>query len=189
MQTTTLVILVFLAVVLVIAGLAVLSYNSLISLKNKVKEGKSDIDVQLKRRYDLIPNLVETVKGAANFESSTLEKVIQARNQAVAISGISKEKAEAENALSGALRQLFALSENYPQLRANENYMQLQEELVNTEDRILASRRFYNQVVSDYNTTQDQFPTLLFKGLAGAKPEPFFEIENPAERENVKVQF
>ena len=185
-MTTTIIILVL---VIVVAIIAVSAYNKLISLKVKVQEGKSDIDVQLKRRYDLIPNLVETVKGAANFESGTLEKVIKARQTAIDISGLTKEKMEAENMLSGTLRQLFALSESYPQLRSNENYMQLQEELVNTEDRILAARRFYNQVVSDYNATQDQFPTILFKSLAGAKPEIFFEVENPEERKNVQVKF
>jgi LemA protein len=189
MATTSIILIIILVLVIVVVITAIMAYNQLVGLKNKVKEGKSDIDVQLKRRYDLIPNLVETVKGASNFESETLEKVIQARNQAIGVSGISPEKAQAENALSGALRQLFALSENYPQLKANESYLQLQEELVNTEDRILASRRFYNQVVADYNTIQDQFPTLLFKSLASASPEPFFEIENAAERENIKVQF
>ena len=189
MRSTSFILVILLVLVIIVVFVAIGAYNRLINLKNKVKEGKSDIDVQLKRRYDLIPNLVETVKGAANFESGTLEKVIQARNQALAIGGVGPDKAEAENMLSGALRQLFALSENYPQLRGNESYMQLQEELVNTEDRILASRRFYNQVVADYNTVQDQFPTVLFKGLAAASPEPFFEIANQVERENVKVQF
>jgi len=181
--------LIFLSVIVIIIVIAISSYNTLIRLKTKVKEGRSDIDVQLKRRYDLIPNLVETVKGAANFESSTLENVVKARQQAIDISGLSKEKMAAENQLSGALRQLFALSESYPQLRSNENYMQLQEELVNTEDRILAARRFYNQVVSDYNIIQDQFPTVLFKGLASATPEEFFEVDSPEERKNVQVKF
>jgi LemA protein len=189
---TPLLIIVIIAIVAVlgIAGLAISSYNSLINLKNKVREGASDIDVQLKRRYDLIPNLIETVKGAKTFEQETLEKVIKARQQAIDISGLSQEKIAAENMLSGALRQLFALSESYPDLKSNQNFMQLQEELTNTEDRIVASRRFYNQVVADYNTTQDQFPTLLFKGLAGAKQESFFELENPEEeRKTPKVQF
>jgi LemA protein len=177
-------------IVLVVIAIAVSSYNRLIDLKNKVREGASDIDVQLKRRYDLIPNLVETVKGAKNFESDTLEKVIKARQQAIDLSGLSKEKVAAENMLSGALRQLFALSESYPDLKSNQNFSQLQEELTNTEDRILASRRFYNQVVSDYNTVQDQFPTVIFKGLAGAKPEVFFELENPTqERKNPEIKF
>ncbi len=170
--------------------MAVMAYNNLTGLQQKVKEAASDIDVQLKRRYDLIPNLVESVKGSANFEKSTLENVIKARQQAVDISGLGADKAAAENMLSGALRQLFALSESYPDLKSNQNFLALQEELTNTEDRILASRRFYNAVVSDYNTIQSQFPTLLFKGLANAKHEPFFELEDPeTERKNPKVQF
>ena len=181
---------IILAVLLVVIFLAIGAYNTLIGLKNKVRESASDIDVQLKRRYDLIPNLIETVKGAKAFESETLEKVIKARQQAIDVTGLGKDKAEAENILSGTLRQLFALSESYPDLKSNQNFSQLQDELTNTEDRILASRRFYNNTVSDYNTIQDQFPTLIFKGLAGAKPEPFFELENPQEeRKNVKVQF
>ena len=181
---------IILAVLLVVIFLAIGAYNTLIGLKNKVRESASDIDVQLKRRYDLIPNLIETVKGAKAFESETLEKVIKARQQAIDVTGLGKDKAEAENVLSGTLRQLFALSESYPDLKSNQNFSQLQDELTNTEDRILASRRFYNNTVSDYNTIQDQFPTLIFKGLAGAKPEPFFELENPQEeRKNVKVQF
>ena len=178
------------ALIVVVGFYAIGTYNRLIGLKNKVQEAASDIDVQLKRRHDLIPNLVETVKGSKNFEAETLERVIQARNQAVSISGLGEAKAVAENQLSGALRQLFALSESYPDLKSNENFLSLQEELTNTEDRILASRRFYNQVVSDYNTVQDQFPALLFKGLAKAQPAPFFELENPeVERKNVEVKF
>jgi LemA protein len=183
-------IIIFIVVLIVIAIYAVSVYNSLILLKTRVKEASSDIDVQLKRRYDLIPNLVETVKGSKNFEAETLEKVVKARQQAIDISGLGKDKAAAENMLSGALRQLFALSESYPDLKSNQNFLALQEELTNTEDRILASRRFYNQVVTDYNTTQDQFPAMLFKSLAGATPSPFFELENPTEeRKNVSVKF
>ena len=189
MQSSTILI-VFLIVLVVVIILAISVYNSLIALKNRVREAASDIDVQLKRRYDLIPNLVETVKGSKNFETETLEKVVKARQQAIDISGLSKEKAAAENQLSGALRQLFALSESYPDLKSNQNFLALQEELTNTEDRILASRRFYNQVVTDYNTTQDQFPAMLFKSLASAQPAPFFELENPTEeRKNVTVKF
>ena len=181
---------VVIALIVAVGFYAITTYNRLVGLKNKVQEAASDIDVQLKRRHDLIPNLVETVKGSKNFEAETLERVIQARNQAVSISGLGEEKAVAENQLSGALRQLFALSESYPDLKSNENFLSLQEELTNTEDRILASRRFYNQVVSDYNTVQDQFPALLFKGLANAKPASFFELENPeVERKNVEVKF
>jgi LemA protein len=175
--------------VVLVVVLAISSYNRLIDLKNKVAEAEGDIDAQLKRRYDLIPNLIETVKGAKNFEQETLENVIKARQQAVDISGLSQEKAAAENMLSGALRQLFALSENYPDLKSNQNFLHLQEELTNTEDRILASRRFYNTVVADYNTVQDQFPTIIFKGLAGATHADQFELENPAEAKPPKVQF
>jgi LemA protein len=181
---------IFIGILAILALVAVSTYNTLITQKTRVREAASDIDVQLKRRYDLIPNLVETVKGSKNFESETLEKVIQARNQAVSISGLSQEKAVAENQLSGTLRQLFALSESYPDLKSNQNFLSLQSELANTEDRILSARRFYNQVVTDYNAGQDQFPAILFKGLAGAKHELFFELENPTEeRKNPKVSF
>ena len=180
---------IILAVVAVIVVYAISVYNRLIRLKVQVQEGASDIDVQLKRRYDLIPNLIETVKGAGKYESSTLEAVIKARQQAIDISGLTPEKLAAENQLTGTLRQLFALSESYPELKANQNYMHLQQELVNTEDRILAARRFYNSVVSDYNSYQDTFPPVLFKGLAGAKREAFFEVDSPEERQNVKVAF
>jgi LemA protein len=182
--------LIFIAIIVVLALVAISVYNSLISLKVRVQEAASDIDVQLKRRYDLIPNLVETVKGSKNFETETLEKVILARNSAMSVSGIGADKAAAENQLTGALGKLFALSESYPDLKSNENFLALQGELTNTEDRILASRRFYNQVVSDYNASQDQFPALLFKGLAGASHAEFFELENPTEeRKNIQVKF
>ena len=183
-------VIIFVVIAFVLGIVAITSYNGLINLKNKVKEAASDIDVQLKRRYDLIPNLVESVKGSANFESGTLEKVIQARQQAIDIRGLSKEKADAENMLSGSLRQLFAVSESYPNLRSSENFLKLQEELTNTEDRILAARRFYNQVVADYNTAQDSFPTMLFKSMAGASPVDFFELDNPVEeRKAPQVKF
>lgn len=179
-----------LAIFAVIALYAVMVYNKLINLRNKVREGASDIDVQLKRRHDLIPNLVSTVKGYKEFESGTLEKVIKARQQAVDLGdGLTEKKLAAENQLTGALRQLFALSENYPDLKANQSFLQLQEELTNTEDRILASRRFYNTVVADYNTYQTQFPAVLFRGLAGAKEEPFFELEDPTEKAVPEVKF
>jgi LemA protein len=183
-----------LGAVVLLAIVAIGAYNTLISLKQKVKEAFSDMDVQMKRRYDLIPNLVNTVKGAAKFESETLEKVIQARQQAVNIShegGVATpELLAAEKNLSGSLRQLFAVAESYPDLKSNANFLALQQELAVTEDKILSSRRFYNGVVSNYNASQDQFPTILFKGLAGAKQEPFFELENPTEeRKNVNVQF
>jgi LemA protein len=180
-------ILIPIAILVVLALVAVSSYNGLISLKQKVKEAASDIDVQLKRRYDLIPNLIETVKGSANFESETMQKVVQARQTAMGIQGLGSDKVEAENQLSQSMRSLFAVAESYPDLKSNANFLQLQNELTNTEDRILSSRRFYNQVVSDYNASQDQFPTLLFKGLAGATIQPFFELENPTEERKTPV--
>jgi LemA protein len=185
---TILIVLIVIVVLVVLVGVMV--YNTLIGMKVAVKEAFSDMDVQLKRRYDLIPNLVNTVKGAANFETSTLEKVIQARNQAVSIQGMSSEKMQAENQLSGALRQLFALSESYPDLKANASFMQLQQQLEITEDKILSSRRFYNSTVKSYNAYQMQFPAVLFRSIAGAKEELFFELENPTEeRKSVKVEF
>lgn len=187
----TLIYIILIAVVL-ITFLAVSAYNSLIGMKQKVKEAFSDMDVQMKRRYDLIPNLIATVKGAANFESSTLEKVIQARQQAVNVStsGDASQIMAAEAQMSGTLRQLFAVAESYPDLKSNQNFLSLQTELSVTEDKILSARRFYNGVVSNYNAMQDQIPTVFFKGLAGAKIEPYFELENPTEeRSNVKVEF
>lgn len=183
---------IFVAVIAIVVLIGVLAYNNLIGAKQRVKEAFSDMDVQMKRRYDLIPNLVSTVKGSANFESSTLEKVVQARQQAVNLSsgGNTQELLEAEKQLSGSLRQLFALAESYPDLKSNQNFLSLQQELAVTEDKILSSRRFYNGVVGSYNAMQDQVPTLFFKNLAGAKIEPFFEMENPTEeRKNVKVEF
>jgi LemA protein len=182
----------FLVVLVALVFFVISIYNRLVQFKVRVTEGASDIDVQLKRRYDLIPNLIETVKGSAKFEQETLQKVIAARQQAISIGSgdITAEKIAAENQLSGALRQLFALSESYPDLKSNQNYLQLQTELANTEDRILASRRFYNSVVSDYNAYQVQFPAVLFRSIAQAKEAPFFELENPTEeRKNVAVKF
>jgi LemA protein len=182
------VIILVILVVLILVGIS--SYNNLVGLKVKVREALSDIDVQFNRRYDLIPNLIETVKGSGKFESETLEKVISARNSAMSITGLGADKMAAENELSGTLKNLFALSESYPDLKTSQNYLQLQTELTNTEDRLLSARRFYNQVVSDYNTAQEVFPSLFFVGMAGAKKELFFELDNPEEmRKNIKVQF
>ena len=182
--------LIILLVILVIVGIyAVSVYNKLIRLKTQVQEGAADIDAQLKRRYDLIPNLVETVKAVTKFEKETMEAVVKARQQASGLSGITAERAEAEGALTQALGKLFAVAEAYPDLKSSQNFLQLQQELTNTEDRVLSGRRFYNTVVSDYNAYQDSFPALLFKGLASAKPAEFFEIQNAEEREPVKVAF
>lgn len=180
---------VLLVIVVILAIYAITVYNKLIRLKIQVQEGGADIDAQLKRRYDLIPNLVETVKAVTKFERETMEAVVKARQQAISMHGINAERAEAEGALTQALGKLFAVAEAYPDLKSSQNFLQLQQELTNTEDRVLSARRFYNTTVSDYNAYQDSFPALVFKGLASAKPAEFFEIKNEQEREPVKVQF
>ena len=173
-------------------GLIVIGmYNALIRLKNRVDEAWSDIDVQLKRRYDLIPNLVETVKGYAAHERETLEKVVQARNAAMAAQsgGDAKKQAEAENVLSSTLKSIFALAESYPNLKANENFLELQRELSDTENKIQASRRFYNGNVRDFNTKLQIFPTNIIGNMLGFKSREYFEITEEKERENVSVKF
>jgi LemA protein len=163
-------------------------YNSLVRLRQQVKNGWSQIDVQLKRRYDLIPNLVETVKGYAAHEKETLERVVQARNAAVSASGVA-EQGKAENMLTGALRQLFALSERYPDLKANQNFLALQEELSSTENRISFARQHYNDVAAKYNTRRLSFPANLFAASFGFGAEEYFEIEIAEQREAPKVSF
>jgi LemA protein len=165
------------AIVLWIIG----AYNRLISLKNQVVNAWKQIDVQLKRRHDLIPNLVNTVKGAMDFERGTLEAVIAARNKAVSATGVA-QVAKAEGELSQALGRFFALSENYPQLKATENVKQLQEELTSTENKIGFARQLYNDVATEFNTRQMQFPTNLVAGLAKAEPAELWEIEDAGER-------
>jgi len=182
-MSTSLIWIIILAIV--ILGIIVI-YNGLIRLKNQTQEAWSDIDVQLKRRYDLIPNLVETVKGYATHEKETLERVIQARNQAMQTSGAGK--AEAENALSSTLKSIFALSENYPDLKANQNFLELQRELTDTENKIQAARRFYNTNVRDYNTKLQVFPTNLIAGMLKFQAREFFQAAE-GERENVAVKF
>ena len=175
-------------VVLVVAGLALVGmYNGLITLKNRVDEAWSDIDVQLKRRYDLIPNLINTVKGYATHEKELFENVTKARTAAMS-AGTPGEKQEAENMLSGTLKSLFAVSENYPDLKANQNFLELQRELSDTEDKIQASRRFYNGNVRDFNTKIQVFPTNLLAGMLGFVAREFFAADE-AEKENVNVQF
>jgi len=168
-------------------------YNGLVRLKNIAKEAWAQIDVQLKRRHDLIPNLVETAKGYMKHEKETLERVIQARNAAVAATADpSKGPAAvgaAENMLTGALRQFFALSEAYPDLKANQNMLKLQEELTSTENRIAFSRQHYNDSVRRYNTKLEQVPTNVVKNFGDFPPMEFFELENAAEREAPKVSF
>lgn len=173
-----------LLVVVIVIGM----YNGLVRLKVQCDNAWSDIDVQLKRRYDLIPNLVETVKGYAAHEKGTLEGVVQARNSAMTATGPAA-KAQAEGMLTAALRQVFALAEAYPQLRAVESFNQLQQTLNQIEDSVQNARRYYNAVVRDLNTKILQFPTNLFAGMLGFKQREFFEISAPAEREAPKVSF
>ncbi|MCR4277632.1 MAG: LemA family protein [Candidatus Berkelbacteria bacterium] len=179
----------------IILGLVVLfllwliaTYNSLVTLKNRTDEAASDIDVQTKRRYDLIPNLVETVKGIAKQEQTVFIKVTEARTAAMAAQGMA-DKAEKENMLSDTLKSLFAVSENYPDLKSSQNYLQLQTELTDTEDKIQASRRFYNANVRDFNIKIEVFPTSIFAGMLGYAKREFFEVANQAEKEPVKVAF
>ena len=182
---------IILVVVVVIIAWAIGIYNTLVKMRNRVKEAWSDIDVQLKRRFNLIPNLVETVKGYASHEDKVFKEVTEARTRAMAAEkkGSAKESAQAENMLSGALKTLFAVAENYPELKANENFLELQRELSDTEDKIQASRRFYNGNVRDYNTKQEQFPTNMIASMFGFKLAEFFEIEDEAEKETPKVKF
>lgn len=162
-------------------------YNTLIRMRNQTDEAWSDIDVQLKRRYDLIPNLVETVKGYATHERELFEKVTEARTRAMGAQGAA-EKGQAENMLAGTLKSLFAVAENYPQLKANENFAKLQDELSDTENKIQAARRFYNGNVRDFNTKLQVFPNNMIAPMFGFKKYEFFQIEE-SEKEPVKVKF
>lgn len=189
MSTTTTIILV---VIILIAIWFILTYNGLIILVNRAKEAWADIAVQLKRRYDLIPNLVETVKGYAAHESSAFENVTKARAAAMGASNMTPvAQAQVENQLSGALKTLFAVSEAYPDLKANQNFLQLQQELGDTEDKIQAARRFYNSTVMALNTKEQSFPSTLVASLFGFRPMDLFELSatDAAAAEPVKVQF
>ncbi|WP_286799989.1 LemA family protein [Oceanicaulis sp. UBA2681] len=162
--------------VIVLIGLFVMTiYNRLVALRQTTRQAWGDIDVQLKQRHDLVPNLVETVKGYASHEKETLESVVKARQQAVDASSV-KDLAAAENVLSGALRQLFALSESYPDLKANENFLSLQNELADLENKIAAARRFFNNAVSEYNTAREQFPAVVLANSFGFNEADFFEV-------------
>jgi LemA protein len=163
-------------------------YNGLVRLRNAVKNAWAQIDVQLKRRYDLIPNLVETVKGYAGHEKETLERVVQARQRGIDASTV-KDQQEAENMITGALRQIFALSEAYPNLKANENFLALQEELASTENKIGFARQYYNDAVQEFNTRQEMFPANLVASMLGFQPAEFFEMEDATQREAPKVKF
>lgn len=163
-------------------------YNSLIRLRNEIDNSWAQIDVQLKRRSDLVPNLVETVKGYASHERETLERVIQARNMAVSAKNMD-ERLEGENMLTGALKSLFAVSEAYPDLKANTNFMQLQEELTSTENKVAFARQFYNDRVLVYNNQRETFPANIVAGMFNFDRRPFFEVVEPEVREAPQVSF
>ncbi len=168
-------------VIVVIALFLITTYNGLVKYKNWVKESWTQIDVQLKRRHDLIPNLVNTVKGYAKHEQETLEKVVQARSQLV--SGTPQERIDADNQIQGALKSIFALSESYPDLKANQNFINLQEELTTTENKVAYSRQLYNKTVADYNIKRESFPTILIAGMFNFQHEDQLEI--PEENREV----
>jgi LemA protein len=179
---------IILGVLLLLVSLLIGIYNSLVRLRVQCDNAWADIDVQLKRRYDLIPNLVESVKGYAGHEKGTLEAVINARNRAMTASGPA-DKAQAENMLSGALKSLFALAEAYPQLRAVESFTSLQSSISQIEETVQNARRYYNAVVRDLNIKIQQFPTNIFAGMFGFGAREFFEVTAAAEREAPKVSF
>ena len=182
----------FLIVLGIIIVWLIFAYNGFVRLNNRVKEAWSDIEVQLKRRYDLIPNIVESVKGYAGHEKGVFEKVTEARTRAMGADakGDPKEIAQAENMLSGALKTLFAVSENYPNLRATENFQKLQDELSDTENKIQAARRFYNGNVRDFNTKVETFPSNLIANIFHFTPKEFFDIdEKGPEGQPVQVKF
>ncbi|OQB06553.1 MAG: LemA family protein [bacterium ADurb.Bin212] len=179
-------IIVIIAVVLIVAAIAI--YNRLISLNIRCDEAASDIDVQLKRRYDLIPNLVESVKGYATHEKGVFENVTKARAEALGAKGM-EEKAKAENQLTEALKSVFAVAENYPDLKANENFAKLQDELTDTENKIQASRRFYNANVRDFNIAIQVFPSSIVANMKGFKSRELFDMDDEQAKEPVKVEF
>ncbi len=175
-------------ILLALLGVFISLYNRLVQLRKRCDNGWAQIDVQLKRRYDLIPNLVETAKGYLKHEREVLENVTKARQQAIDASGV-KDQAKAENFLTSTLRSLFAVAENYPDLKANQNMLALQEELTTTENKIAFARQHYNDCVMDYNTTTETIPSNFVAGTFGFKPKEFFEIEGIEQREPPKVSF
>jgi len=179
---------IILGIVILLALWIIFAFNDLVKLKNRAKESWADIDVQLKRRYDLIPNLVETVKGYASHEREVFEKVIEARSRAMGAKTI-KEKGEAENFLSSTLKSLLAVVENYPELKTSQNFLELQRELRDTEDKIQAARRFYNSNVRDLNIKVESFPSNIIASSFGFGKMELFELETVAEREAPKVEF
>lgn len=185
---TWMVLAVLVGIVVVVGGWVVANYNRLVQLRNQVEGAWANIDVMLKRRHDLIPNLVETVKGYASHERETLEAVTAARSAAVDASG-PQAQAAAENQLTGALRQLFALAEAYPDLKADQNFRELQQELTSTEDGIAVARRTYNATVQVYDTAREQFPANVIAGIFNFVEKEYFEVDDPESREPVQVQF
>jgi LemA protein len=181
-----LIILIIIVGVVAVAAIAV--YNSLVILRNRCDNSWAQVDVQLRRRYDLIPNLVEAVKGYAKHEREVFEKVTEARAGAIN-AGTVKDQAQAENMLSGALKTLFAVAENYPELKANQNFLQLQEELAGTESKIAYARQFYNDMVMKFNQKQQVFPASVIANMFHFNVKEYFEIEEPAAKEPVKVSF
>ena len=175
-------------VVFALAGYVIMAYNGLVRGRNQTKEAWSDIDIQLKRRHNLIPNLVNTVKGYASHEKGTLESVTNARSKALS-AGSPEEKAEAENMLSSTLKSLFAISENYPELKANANFLELQRELSDTENKIQSSRRFYNGNARDYNTSLESFPTNVIASMFSFEKVEFFQLESEQEKAVPEVSF
>ena len=182
--------LIVLAIIVIVVVFLALTYNRLVTLRQRVKEAFSDIDVQLKRRHDLIPNLVETVKGYAAHERGVFDEVTQARAGAIAAGAQGpQQRAAAEDMLTGALRSLFAVAEAYPQLQAVQEFKDLSENLRDTEDKIQFARRFYNSQVRDYNTALQTFPTVVLAGTMGFTSSEYFEVEAPSDREVPKVSF
>ena len=187
MSTGMIVLIVIVVIVVLIIGFIITTYNTLVTLRNKVKDAWSQIDVQLKRRFDLIPNLVETVKGYTKHESETLENVVKARNTYLTAAS-PEDQMKADGELTKAVSKLFALAESYPDLKANTNFMELQNELNETENKIAMSRQFYNDIVMEYNNKVETVPSNIVAGLFKFSKEAFFEAQN-SERENVQVKF
>lgn len=182
------IVIIVVAIVVLLVLWLVSSYNGFVRLRNKSEEAFSAMDVSLKKRYDLIPNFVETVKGYAKHEQDTLQAVINARNMAMNANS-PEQKIANDNALSGTLKSLFALTESYPDLKANQNFLSLQNQLSRIEEEIAGSRRYYNGVVNKYNTKTEMFPGNILASLFGFKRKPLYEVNSEAERENVKVSF
>ena len=177
-----------LVILVLLIILLVGSYNVFVTLRNRTEEAFSAMDVSLKKRYDLVPNIVETVKGYAVHEKDTLQKVIEARNMAMTAT-TPEDKIAGENILTGSLRSLFAISENYPELKANQNFLELQNQLSRIEEEIAGSRRYYNGVVNKFNTKIELFPGNILAGMFGFRRKPMYEVNNEQERENIKVSF